>query len=101
MNCREFPEFLHEYLFGALPADQQAEFEKHLAYTLFQLAAHFPRYLVETRPDGDEADGLPADWPDFLIDLDTLELTFNEVFDGPGVEGERLLEAEPLRAIAA
>ena len=42
---------------------------------------------------------MPADWPDFLIDLARLELTFNEVFDGPGVEGERLLEADPLLAI--
>ena len=31
MNCREFTEFLHEYLFGDLPAEQRAEFEKHLA----------------------------------------------------------------------
>ena len=31
MNCREFTEFLHEYLFGNLPADERAEFDKHLA----------------------------------------------------------------------
>ena len=31
MNCREFTEFLHEYLFGDLPAEQRAEFDKHLA----------------------------------------------------------------------
>ena len=31
MNCREFTEFLHEYLFGNLPALERAEFEKHLA----------------------------------------------------------------------
>jgi anti-sigma factor RsiW len=31
MNCREFTEFLHEYLFGDLPAAERAEFEKHLA----------------------------------------------------------------------
>ena len=31
MNCREFTEFLHEYLFDNLPADERAEFEKHLA----------------------------------------------------------------------
>jgi anti-sigma factor RsiW len=31
MNCREFAEFLHEYLFGNLPAVQQSEFDKHLA----------------------------------------------------------------------
>jgi anti-sigma factor RsiW len=30
MNCREFTEFLHEYLFGDLPAEERAEFEKHL-----------------------------------------------------------------------
>ena len=28
MNCREFTEFLHEYLFGTLPAAERAEFEK-------------------------------------------------------------------------
>ncbi len=31
MNCREFTEFLYEYLFGDLAADERAEFEKHLA----------------------------------------------------------------------
>ena len=31
MNCREFTEFLHEYLFDGLPAAERAEFEKHLA----------------------------------------------------------------------
>ena len=71
------------------------------SYTLLQLGANFPRYLAETRPEEGRGDGLPADWPDFLIDLATLELTFNEVFDGPGVEGERLLDAEHLRAIPA
>jgi hypothetical protein len=46
------------------------------------------------------AEGASVDWPDFLIDLATLELTFNEVFDGPGVEGEELLDAGYLRAVA-
>jgi Putative DNA-binding domain len=71
------------------------------SYTLLHLGANFPRYLAETRPEEGGGEGLPADWPDFLIDLATLELTFNEVFDGPGVEGERLLDAEQLRAIPA
>jgi len=31
MNCREFTEFLHEYLFGDLSADERSEFDKHLA----------------------------------------------------------------------
>jgi len=36
-------------------------------------------------------------WPDFPIDLATLELTFNEVFDGPGMEGAPPLNAERLQ----
>jgi anti-sigma factor RsiW len=31
MNCREFTEFLHEYLFGNLSDEERAEFDKHLA----------------------------------------------------------------------
>jgi len=31
MTCREFTEFLHDYLLGKLPAEQRAEFDKHLA----------------------------------------------------------------------
>jgi len=31
MNCREFTEFLHEYLFGNMSAEQRAEFDKHLS----------------------------------------------------------------------
>jgi hypothetical protein len=71
------------------------------SYTLLQLGANFPRYLTETRPEDGEDNDLPADWPDFLIDLATLELTFNEVFDGPGVERESPLDPELLRAIPA
>ncbi|HUY31812.1 MAG TPA: DNA-binding domain-containing protein [Pirellulales bacterium] len=69
------------------------------SYTLSQLGANFPRFLAETRPAESGGEGLPADWPDFLIDLTTLERTFNEVFDGPGVEGERLLDPDQLAAM--
>ena len=62
------------------------------SYTLGHLGANFGRFLSETRPDD-------ADWPDFLIDLATLEWTFSQVFDGPGVEGKPLLEAAALREI--
>jgi anti-sigma factor RsiW len=31
MSCREFTEFLCEYLFGNLPAAERVEFDKHLA----------------------------------------------------------------------
>jgi hypothetical protein len=64
------------------------------SYTLGQLGAHFSRYLEETRPaDGD------AGWPDFLIDLAAFEWAVNEVFDGPGAEGQPLLDAERLQAV--
>jgi anti-sigma factor RsiW len=31
MNCREFTEFLHDYLLGGLIAEVRAEFDRHLA----------------------------------------------------------------------
>jgi hypothetical protein len=98
----EFPVLTHalgEELFDAFVVGYLQRYPSR-SYTLFQLGTEFPRYLAETRPDGSGGEGLPADWPDFLIDLATLELTFNEVFDGPGVEGEQLLDAEQLRGIA-
>ena len=68
------------------------------SYTLNQLGKDFPRYLAESRPrEADE--GTAVGWPDFLIDLATLELAYSEVFDGPGVEGEPLLDAGRLRNI--
>jgi hypothetical protein len=75
------------------------------SYTLYRLAESFPRFLDETRPeeppaaDSTGAAGAagPA-WPDFLIDLATLELAIAEVFDGPGAEGEPLLAPADLLA---
>lgn len=61
-------------------------------YTLNRLGADFARYLAETRPPDE-------DWPDLLIDLATLEWAVAEVFDGPGVEGQALLEVGGLTAI--
>jgi len=72
-------------------------------YTLDRLADNFPRFLAQTRPDLD-ADGNPPsepNWPDFLIDLATLELAIGEVFDGPGIEGRTTLDAESVRSIPA
>jgi anti-sigma factor RsiW len=31
MNCREFTEFLYDYLYGNLPADERVTFDEHLA----------------------------------------------------------------------
>ncbi|MCI0535507.1 MAG: DNA-binding domain-containing protein, partial [Verrucomicrobiales bacterium] len=79
------------------------------SYTLNELGRHFPPYLQETRPTPDNSesesasvdaeDDQPAlvqDWPDFLIDLARLEWAIYEVFDGAGVEGQPLLQADQL-----
>jgi hypothetical protein len=95
----EFPVLLHalgEELFDAFAVGYLQAYPSR-SYTLFQLAAHFPHYLAETRPAPDNAESV--DWSDFLIDLATLELTINEVFDGPGVERELLLDAGQLRGL--
>ena len=42
---------------------------------------------------------LNAGWADFLIDLARLEWGIYEVFDGPGVEGQTLLDTDQLLAI--
>jgi Putative DNA-binding domain len=81
------------------------------SYTLNELGRLFPRYLQETRPPAHEAgpaptgpaDGQPGlgdDWPDFMIDLARLEWAIYDVFDGVGVEGQPLLQADRLTAIA-
>jgi hypothetical protein len=105
----EFPVLKHalgEEIFDAFAVEYLERYPSR-SYTLFQLGVNFPRFLAETRPDrpspspqGGKAEREAAvNWPDFLIDLATLELAFNEVFDGPGVEGERLLDADQLRAM--
>ena len=64
------------------------------SYTLNRLGANFPRYLDETRPP-DEG------WAEVIVDLATLEWAVAEVFDGPGVEGRRVLGTDDLAAIPA
>jgi hypothetical protein len=68
------------------------------SYTLDRLGENFARFLDETRPDR-EAGEDGVGWPDFLIDLATLEWTIAKVFDGPGVEGQPLLTPEALQAV--
>ena len=69
------------------------------SYTLDRLGENFARFLDETRPEREE-DGA-VEWPDFLIDLATLEWTIAKVFDGPGVEGQPLLTPEALQSFPA
>lgn len=64
-------------------------------YSLGFLGERFPAYLRATRP----ADISSPGWPDFLIDLATLERTYAEVFDGPGTENRATLSPEDLQSI--
>jgi hypothetical protein len=82
------------------------------SYTLNELGRHFADYLEQTRPVQQQTDSnlgetltsggelpLNGNWADFLIDLARLEWAIYEVFDGPGVEGQALLDADQLLAI--
>ncbi len=67
-------------------------------YTLNDLGDQFVTFLRETRPDSDE-DQDEADWADLLIDLAILEWTIYEVFDGPGTEKDKMLEADDVAGV--
>jgi hypothetical protein len=95
----EFPVLLHALGDEAFDAFALAYLQKYpsRSYTLNLLGSYLPQYLAETRPPEEES-GLS--WPDFLVDLATLELNFAAVFDGPGVEGQQLLDVETLQLLA-
>lgn len=104
LDClrEEFPVLKHalgDEVFDAFAAGYLQQYPSR-SYTLFDLGKNFARFLQETRPALDANDG-PTDWADFLIDLTALERTFNEVFDGPGVEGQSLLDPKMLASISA
>ncbi len=99
----EFPvlrQTLGEETFNGFAFDYLQRYPSQ-SYTLNKLGENFARYLTETRPTEADGDDVPANWPEFLIDLATLEWTFSQVFDGPGVEHEPLLTSEQLQAIDA
>ena len=66
------------------------------SYTLNELGCDFPKFLEQTCP---EERGGATTWADFLIDLARVERTYNEVFDGPGSEGQRTLQPEDIAAL--
>lgn len=98
----EFPALVHaagEEAFDALAFGYLQSYPSQ-SYTLANLGVRFPQYLRETRPEVAGTGDAPS-WPDILIDLATLERTYSEVFDGPGVESKRLLSSDDLLAIPA
>lgn len=71
MNCRESTEFLHEYLFGGLPAHERAEFDKHMAACPW-CVAYIDSYRQTMKLEqfafrGDEDAPRPANAPEELI----------------------------------
>jgi hypothetical protein len=68
------------------------------SYTLNVLADRFVDFLVRTRPP--RTSDVP-DWADFVINLARLEAAIDEVFDGPGIEGEPLLDPQALTQLDA
>ena len=77
---------LGEELFSALAFGYLQSYPS-LSYTLGMLGASFPRYLAESRL---HAHSPPQNsgptWPDFVVDLATLERLLLEVYDGRGTE---------------
>jgi hypothetical protein len=92
----EFPILLHalgDNLFELFTIDY-LQYYPSLSHTLNILAEGFHEYLAETHPDIENRRGPKERWPDFIIDLATMERAFSEVFDGPGVEGQQILDAD-------
>ena len=67
------------------------------SYTLAMLGQHFPQFLRETRPETVEV----PDWPDFLIDLATVERIYAEVFDSRGPETADPIKLHNLQGITS
>lgn len=94
----EFPILLHAFgedLFTLFTLEYLKHYPSR-SYTLNRLGENFPRYLAESRPDADAPPSERESWPDFIVDLARLERTFAEVFDGPGVEEQVILDRERL-----
>jgi hypothetical protein len=63
-------------------------------YTLSLLGDSFDAYLTATRPlRSEETESNEPDFADFVIELARLERVYSEVFDGPGPERSRSLNA--------
>ena len=89
---------LGEELFRSFAVEYLVEDPPH-HHTLGRLDEGFVRFLAATRPDRDLPSRERDWWPDFMIDLATLEHAFRVVFDGPGSEGLAVLTAGDLAAV--
>ena len=70
MTCREFADFMADYLSGELPADVRAQFEQHLsvcANCVKYLAGYRGAIALGKHAFDDSAADLPAAVPDELV----------------------------------
>ncbi len=89
-----------EDLFGALTFGYLQHYPSR-SYTLCELGRRFPQFLSETRLHARQKPaGAPESWPEFVIELATLERALYEVYDGPGTETCGSLCPEQLAALA-
>lgn len=70
-------------------------------YSLSRIADGFPHHLASTRPDADSKPDQRESWPDFIIELATLEHAFLEVYNCEGVEGKPTLCSSEINEIRA
>jgi hypothetical protein len=90
--------FLGNDLFNKFALDYLDKHPPH-SYTLNDLADGFAQHLAETRPDATAPWDQRERWPDFIIDLASIEWAFQKVYDGPGVEGQPVRDAQDLGAM--
>ncbi len=75
-----------EELFGALSFGYLQNYPS-ASYTLCELGRRFPAFLAESRLHARETpEGSGDKWPEFVIELASLERALYEVYDGPGTE---------------
>ena len=70
MTCREFAEFIADYLSGELPPETRAQFECHLDVCpncVAYLSNYRDTMALGRRAFADEDAGLPDDVPDDLV----------------------------------
>lgn len=91
---------LGEELFNSFAIDYLQHYPSN-SYTLNRLADNFPRHLAATRPDADAPPDEREQWPDFIIELATLELAFLKIYDGAGLEGRTLPDVRRLQALSS
>jgi anti-sigma factor RsiW len=70
VTCREFAEFIADYLSGELPAETRAQFERHLVVCpncAVYLSNYRDTIALGRRAFADEDARLPDDVPDDLV----------------------------------